>query len=312
MRYSEKDVRITLSIVLKGVNAMPNPSPLRYPGGKARLANFIGIAIQNLGIPNCTYVEPFAGGAGVALSLLLSGTVENIVINDYDKAIYSFWRAIKQEPGALIQKIWDTPLTIDEWRRQKEIYQTSTAYSLDLAFATLFLNRTNRSGILNAGPIGGYSQSGDWKLDVRFDKDAIISKIATIAERKKNIAVYNKDIISLLRNYTTAWGNNVFFYFDPPYYNKGQKLYKNFFTHYDHKRIRDVIVQEIVSPWIITYDDVSEIENLYADFTIQRFDLTYSAANKGTASELIIFSDTQWCPTQEQLANSKISINLRS
>ena len=296
----------------KGGNTMPNLSPLRYPGGKARLANFIGIVIQNLGIPNCTYVEPFAGGAGVALSLLLSNTVENIVINDYDKAIYSFWRAIKQEPTALIQKIWDTPITIDEWYKQKSIYQTSTAYSLDLAFATLFLNRTNRSGILNAGPIGGYSQSGDWKLDVRFDKDAIVSKISTIAERKKNIIVYNKDIISLLRNYATDWGNNVFFYFDPPYYNKGQKLYKNFFTPYDHKRIHDVIVQEIASPWIITYDDVSEIEHLYDGFAIQRFDLTYSVANKGTASELIIFSDMQWCPTQEQLANGKITINLRS
>jgi len=290
---------------------MPNPSPLRYPGGKNRLANFIGIAIQNLGIPNCTYIEPFAGGAGVALSLLLSGTVENIVINDYDKAIYSLWRAVKQEPSALIQKILDTPITIDEWHKQKNIYQTSTVYSLDLAFATLFLNRTNRSGILNAGPIGGYSQSGDWKLDVRFDKEAIISKIAAIAEHKKNITVYNKDIISLLRNYAADWGNNIFFYFDPPYYKKGQKLYKNFFTHYDHQRIRDVIVQEIVSPWIITYDDVPEIESLYEGFTIQRFDLTYSAANKGTASELIIFSDMQWCPTQEQLANNKITINLR-
>lgn len=290
---------------------MPNSSPLRYPGGKARLANFIRIAIQNLGILNCTYVEPFAGGAGVALSLLLSGTVENIVINDYDKAIYSFWRAVKQEPYALIQKILDTPITIDEWHRQKNIYQNATVYSLDLAFATLFLNRTNRSGILSAGPIGGYSQSGNWKLDVRFDKKTIISKITAIAEYKKNIRVYNKDIISLLRHYSNDWGNNVFFYFDPPYYNKGQKLYKNFFTHDDHKRIRDVIVREIPFPWIITYDDVLEIENLYDGFSIQKFDLTYSAANKGTASELIIFSDMQWCPTQEQLADSKIAINLR-
>ncbi|MCI9073072.1 MAG: DNA adenine methylase [Lachnospiraceae bacterium] len=290
---------------------MPNPSPLRYPGGKNRLANFIGIAIQNLGIPNCTYIEPFAGGAGVALSLLLSGTVENIVINDYDKAIYSFWRAVKQEPKALIQKILDTPITIEEWHKQKFIYLTSTAYSLDFAFATLFLNRTNRSGILNAGPIGGYSQSGDWKLDVRFDKENIISKIATIAEQKKHITIYNKDIISLLRNYADNWGNNTFFYFDPPYYNKGQKLYKNFFCHDDHQRIRDVIVQEIVAPWMITYDDVSEIESLYSGFAIQKFDLTYSAANKGTASELIIFSDVQWCPTPKQLSDNKITINLR-
>ena len=123
---------------------MPNPSPLRYPGGKNRLAGFISLVIQNLNLPNCTYVEPFAGGAGVALSLLLNGTVNNIVINDYDKAIYSFWRAVKQEPGALIKRIEDTPVTIEEWHRQRHIYATETSYSLDLAFATLFLNRTNR------------------------------------------------------------------------------------------------------------------------------------------------------------------------
>lgn len=144
---------------------MPNPSPLRYPGGKNRLASFIGLVIQNLNLQNCTYVEPFAGGAGVALSLLLNGTVDNIIINDYDKAIYSFWRAIKKEPDALISRIEDTPVTIEEWHRQKDVYSSATSYSLDLAFATLFLNRTNRSGILNAGPIGGYSQAGEWKLD---------------------------------------------------------------------------------------------------------------------------------------------------
>ena len=290
---------------------MPNPSPLRYPGGKHRLAGFIQLAIQNLNMPYCTYVEPFAGGAGVALSLLLDGTVNHIVINDYDKAIYSFWRAVRQEPASLIELIQNTPVTIDEWHRQKEIYSTSTAYSLDLAFATLFLNRTNRSGILNAGPIGGYAQDGEWKLDVRFDKEAIIAKIKLIAKERERITVYNKDIISLLRNYVPLFGDNLFFYFDPPYYNKGQKLYKNFFTPQDHKRIYDVITNEIDSPWIITYDDVSQIAEMYSDYDMRHFDLTYSAANKGTASELMIFSDIASCPTQRQLDDNRIKITLR-
>ena len=294
-----------------GRSTMTNPSPLRYPGGKNRIAGFISLAIQNLHMTNCTYIEPFAGGAGVALSLLLNGTVNNIVINDYDKAIYSFWRAIKQEPDALIKLIENTPVTIEEWHKQKNIYLSRTSYSLDLAFATLFLNRTNHSGILNAGPIGGYSQAGEWKLDVRFDKNALIEKIQAIAEHKQNITIYNKDIISLLRKYTPRLGDNVFFYFDPPYYKKGQQLYKNFFTHQDHQRIRDVIVQEIKAPWIITYDDVDEIVSLYSDFETRRFDLTYSVANKGKASELMIFSDINSCPTQQQLDDNSITINLR-
>lgn len=291
---------------------MPNPSPLRYPGGKNRLASFIRIAIQNLEIRDCTYVEPFAGGAGVALTLLLDGTVNRIVINDYDKAIYSFWRAVKQEPKALIDRIRETSVTIDEWYRQREIYSSATTYSLDLAFATLFLNRTNRSGILNAGPIGGYSQSGEWKLNVRFEKDAIIEKINSIAKEKKKIAIYNKDIISFLRNYAPTFEGDMFIYFDPPYYNKGQKLYKNFFTPQDHQRIHDIITQEVAAPWIITYDDVGQIAEMYRDYEMRRFDLTYSAANKGTASELMIFSDIRSCPTPKQLTDNRIRINLRA
>ncbi|WP_042435588.1 DNA adenine methylase [Faecalispora jeddahensis] len=288
-----------------------NFSPLRYPGGKSRLAGFIKLAIQNSGIKNGTYIEPFAGGAGVALSLLMEGSVENIVINDYDKAIYSFWRAVKEEPKALIERIETTPINIEEWRRQKDIYCNSSSYSVDLAFATLFLNRTNRSGILTAGPIGGYAQDGDWKLDVRFNRNAVCEKIEKIAAYRQNIYVYNKDILSLLEKFIPQFGDNVFIYFDPPYYNKGQKLYKNFFSPSDHKRIRDAIAEKIMVPWIITYDDIKAIQELYEGYSVKRFDLTYSAANKGVASELMVFSDIAFCPTPEQLANQKININLR-
>jgi len=293
------------------VQSVPNFSPLRYPGGKNRISGFIKVAIQNLNVKNCTYIEPFAGGASVALSLLLDGTVDNIVINDYDKAIYSFWRAIKQEPDRLIKRIENTPITIEEWKKQKAIYSTSTSYSLDLAFATMFLNRTNRSGILTAGPIGGYSQDGDWKLDVRFNRESLVAKIKDISRHRHNIFVYNKDIISLLRNYIPRFGKDIFIYFDPPYYNKGQKLYKNFFTPSDHQRIRNVITQEITTPWIITYDDVKAICDLYSAYDIRKFDLTYSAANKGTATELMIFSNNQFSPTEEQMTEQGIHINFR-
>lgn len=290
---------------------MSNFSPLRYPGGKNRLAKFIKLVIQNLNIANCTYVEPFAGGAGVALALLLDGTVDRIVINDYDKAVYSFWRAVKQSPDELIDRIISTPITMEEWHKQKEIYSLAKGYSIDLAFATLFLNRTNYSGILKAGPIGGYAQAGLWNLKVRFNKDAIIKKIQAISQRRKEIIVYNKDIISLLHNYVPKLDGNIFFYFDPPYYQKGQKLYENFFTHEDHKIIHDVITKEVNAPWVITYDDVQPISEMYCDYPIRRFDLTYSAANKGIASELMIFSDISGCPTITQLQNNCIQINFR-
>ncbi len=287
-------------------------SPLRYPGGKSRLSDFVKLIIKNIGIKNCTYIEPFAGGAGVALSLLLDHCVDNIIINDYDKAIYSFWRALKEDSNELIDKILNTPVTIEEWYKQKTIFTQAQSYSVDLAFAAFFLNRTNHSGILTAGPIGGYSQSGNWKLDVRFDKIKLIEKITKIAENRDRIKVYNKDILSLITKYIPKYGDNVFIYFDPPYYNKGQKLYKNFFTPADHKKIRTAIEENITAPWIVTYDAVNEIKALYADYNIKKYDLTYSAANKGTASELMIFSDSSFCPSASQLQENHIAINLRA
>ena len=290
---------------------MINPSPLRYPGGKNRLAKFLELTIQNLNIKNCTYVEPFVGGGGVALSLLLDGIVDNIIINDYHKSIYSFWKAIKCNPSALIKKIIDTPVNMSEWYKQKSIYEKKKKYSVELAFAALFLNRTNHSGILNAGPIGGYSQSGNWKLDVRFNKESLINKIEKIAYKNKCIKIYNQDIITFLDRYIDKTDINSFYYFDPPYFNKGQKLYKNFLSPEDHKNIRDMISKNILSPWIMTYDDVPEIASLYSSYLTKKYDLTYSAANKGTASEIMIFSNSEICPTTEQLKANKITINLR-
>lgn len=286
-------------------------SPLRYPGGKGRLSQFIGECIRNLNIHDCTYIEPFAGGAGVALSLLLEGKVKNIIINDYDKAIYSFWRAVKETPNELINKIEQTPISVEEWHHQKQIYTNASAYSIELAFATLFLNRTNRSGILNAGPIGGYSQEGQWLIDARFDKEQIIRKIRRISKFQKNIKVYNKDIISLLENYIPKVRTDAFIYFDPPYYQKGQKLYKNFFTRKDHQRIFEIISDRISIPWLITYDNVEEILDLYENYTIMKYELIYSAANKGRAMELMIFSDGTFCPSQKQLEKKGINIVLR-
>ncbi len=291
---------------------MANYSPLRYPGGKSRLAEFIKLVIENINMKNCTYIEPFAGGAGVALALLLEHCVEEIVINDYDKAIYSFWRAVKEDTNKLIDRILNTPLTIEEWHKQKYIYTHAKTYSLDLAFATLFLNRTNRSGILTAGPIGGYAQDGLWKLDVRYDKEKIIKKIQVIGKEKDRIKIYNKDIISLITNFIPKFGDNVFIYFDPPYYNKGQKLYKNFFSSDDHEKIKNAILENIKVPWLVTYDTEDEIKKLYAEFLIKKFDLTYSAANKGIASELMIFSDDRFCPSEEQIKKRKITINMRA
>ena len=188
-------------------------SPLRYPGGKSKLSPFIKLLIEKSGHLGGTYIEPFAGGAGIALELLLNGDVSEIVINDLDKGIYSFWRAIIEQPNRFVNDIFTVPLTIDEWEHQRSIYyKQSQKYSYELGFATFYLNRTNRSGIIKGGVIGGQEQSGKWHMDVRFNRQALAEKVLNISKHSSKIHLYNKDICSFLTTYAPKYYKNAFIY----------------------------------------------------------------------------------------------------
>ena len=264
-------------------------SPLRYPGGKSRIAPMVYGLIKSSSPTITTYYEPFCGGAGVALYLLINDLVEHIAINDFDRAIYSFWRAVLTDTNELITMIESTPITVDEWKRQKVIYQNSSKYSVKYAFATFFLNRTNRSGIISAGPIGGYKQDGDWKIDERFNKNEMINRITTISKYKKRIKINNMDI----RRYivTQKLDETCFIFFDPPYINNAKRLYKNALTLKDHIEIADDIKRICKARWIITYDDMELIHSLYSDYRITQFPIQYSAASKKKENELLILKE---------------------
>ncbi len=284
-----------------------NRSPLRYPGGKAKISKFVYELMEN-SHQRETYIEPFAGGAGVALDLLLSDRVQNIVINDYDKAIYSFWRAVMKDKDSLIEKILETPVTIEEWYKQKQIYSTqNNRYSVELAFATFFLNRTNRSGILKAGPIGGKLQDGTYKIDARFNKIDLIKRIEDIAKRKNQIKIYNKDIMSFIDGVICDY-DDAFVYFDPPYYNKGPDLYRNYFTNSDHEKLARKIQNDVGCEWVVTYDFVDEIVKLYDSCSKKKFDINYSAVNGRRKSEILILKSDDYI----QNIQSAKSVNLRN
>lgn len=288
-------------------------SPLRYPGGKAKLAPFMGLMMERLGHQGGTYIEPFAGGAAIAIELLEKGIAGRIVINDYDKGIYSFWRAILNETDRFVHDIKKIPLTVDEWDRQHLIYTNRcNKYSYDLGLATFYLNRTNRSGIIKGGMIGGRDQSGPWKMDARFNRQHLIERIEKIAENKEKIVIYNKDIRSFISNYLPKYQNDALVYFDPPYYNKGKQLYLNFFNHNDHVDIENLLHNNVLCDWILTYDDAPEIEEIYSSANIYKFDLSYSATKRRTANELMMFKNTIDVPSNIEMSRENVKINLRS
>ncbi len=285
-----------------------NSSPLRYPGGKGKIAPFIKMLIKNTGNQNPVYIEPFAGGAGVAIELLLQDEVDEIVINDYDKAIYSFWRALIHESNRLLDLIEKTPVSIEEWRKQKDIYlNEGHKYSIELAFATFFLNRTNRSGILKAGPIGGFDQKGNYLIDARYNKKELIQRMEKICNQKKRIKVTNKEVISFIDNVIPKYEKG-FVYFDPPYYHKGPELYKNFFSEKDHQILAKKITESVKCDWIVTYDLTDEIVRLYQDYDTKKFDLNYSVVNGRKKSEILVVKKPEYINGKIKTNNK---INLR-
>ena len=272
-------------------------SPLRYPGGKSKLAYYVLAVIESNGLIGGHYIEPFAGGAGVALQLLLSGKVNSIHINDFDPAVYAFWKSCTDFSEQLCDLIENTPINMDEWYKQREIINQDSLElnTLDLGFAAFFMNRANRSGILKAGVIGGLQQSGRWKLDARFNKEELIKRIIAIAEFKDSITVTNKDAVMLLEGLGSL-DNKTLMYLDPPYYVKGQGLYRNFYEHSDHIEIAEQLKGIKNIHWIVSYDNSPAILDMYSDFRSEIFDLQYTAQQKRVGSEIMIYGDNVKIP----------------
>lgn len=272
-------------------------TPLRYPGGKGKLSYYIQSVIDANNLYDGHYIEPYAGGAGVALELLSKEYVKEIHINDIDIAIYSFWHAVKHHNTELCELISSTDVTIEEWQKQKEVMNKEhSKQSIELAFATFFLNRTNRSGILKAGVIGGKAQSGKWKLDARYNKSNLIDRISRIAKYSSRINVYNEDTASLLSRVPDIAPSNSLLYLDPPYFVKGQGLYRNFYDYDDHVKIREKLDNLRKTPWLVSYDNAPEIREIYTGYKQRSFDLQYSAQTKKLGSEVMIFSDNLIIP----------------
>lgn len=265
-------------------------SPLRYPGGKGKLVRFVSELIRTNGLQDGLYVEPYAGGAAVAFELLLTGVVRRIAINDLSAPIFEFWRSVLERTGDLIELIRITDVTLENRSRAKAVLMSSESRGLELGFAAFFLNRTNRSGILNGGVIGGNAQTGAWKIDARYNKEDLIDRILKIASAKKRIDLTNLDAVEFLRLKSRSWKSNTLVYLDPPYYEKGRDLYYNYYKHDDHANVAFATHHLSNINWLVSYDDVPPIHNLYAEDSCIRYTIGYSARNKCRGTEAMFFS----------------------
>lgn len=274
-------------------------SPLRYPGGKSKLAKFIALLCEKNQIANTDghYVEPYAGGASVALFLLLNGHVSEITINDSDRAIYAVWHSILHDTEKFIAKIWRTPVDVRTWCKCKAIQQKKdTAPLFDLGFSTFFLNRTNVSGIIDGGIIGGHAQKGTYAIDCRFNKQELVRRIRAIAAHKKHVHLYNLDALELIKEITKTASGSTIFYFDPPYYLKGESLYLNYYDHSDHKDVSKAIGKIEGARWVVSYDATNQIKKLYRGYRKIEYALLHTARTARMGAEILFFSKNMTVP----------------
>jgi len=279
------------TIVVQAQRRFGTLSPLRYPGGKASLAGFFADLIDELEPRPLTYVEPYAGGAGAGVALLRMGLIERLVVNDFDPAVHAFWNAAVHHNKELVERVRLTPLSLDEWHHQRDIYRACDHNDpLTLGFAFFFLNRTNRSGILNAGVIGGQAQRGRSLIDARFNREGLVERLEAIGALEDRIEVSDLDGRTVIRKYATD--PQTLLYIDPPYVQAGSRLYLNAFEGRDHKALAEIVDEITDAHWLVTYDQSPYIARLYQDHFQCELSISYAAHRATKATELLIASST--------------------
>lgn len=279
---------------------MPFYTPLRYPGGKRRLAPAITELIETNRLKNIEYAEPYAGGAAVALALLFNEVAATIHINDLSRPVFAFWDFVLNDTKDLCRRVRSTRVSMAEWKRQRAVLEDSeSADARDLGFAALFLNRTNRSGILSGGVIGGLKQAGQWSLDARFTKAELIARIARIGRYSNRIRLYQMDALAFTKTVVAKLGNRGFAFYDPPYVEKSEQLYLNNYDLRGHRAIEAGVLR-LTLPWVVTYDRAAVDQKLYRNCRRLAYGLSYSAHERYQGREVMFMSDNLVLPRHWQ------------
>jgi DNA adenine methylase len=266
-------------------------SPFRYPGGKGFLTGFLSSEVEKLSKGERHYAEPFAGGAGAAVNLLQSGSVQHAHLNDLDLRVYSAWLAMTRENDRFADAIHRMPVNLDSWHEAKaKVDDPGKEYSFELGLATFFINRTSRAGIVvGSGPIGGYQQAGSWKIDARFYRDTMLRRIRWIGENSHRITVSRKPAVDFLRNCLKATPDDSTFYFiDPPYVQIGSRLYYDGMVDGGHEELAGFIKEGSLKHWVMTYDDHVDIRRLYQGFKFRSLQVSYSLGRTRKENEVVI------------------------
>ena len=277
------------------------PSPLRYPGGKQRLSPFLREILRANGLEGREYAEPFAGGAGVAIDLLLGGDASRVHLNDSSFPIYAFWHSVLLHSDEFCNRIRAASLTVQEWQKQRDILRHPGAHCpVDVGFSAFYLNRCNRSGVLSGGLIGGLKQTGAWRMDARFPRNELIRRVELIAQEAHRISITNLDAEEFLSTSSRRFPADTLIYCDPPYYDKSNRLYLDRYARGDHARLA-CFITELPNNWVVSYDAAPAILDLYAGNDLFTYSLQYNASTVRKGTEVFVFSRSLVLPSSSSL-----------
>ena len=271
----------------------PSVTPLRYPGGKATLINYVEKFLNSNDISVNYILEPYAGTGSISIGLLRDNMVSHASINDADQMVYAFWKTIIDNNKEFIEMVNSVDVTLDAWFNFKKYLidnPLSTYNQKDVAMAFLFLNRTSFSGIIKAGPLGGKNQNSKYGISCRFNRKRITDKIQFLSQFSDKISVYNQDGIKFMRDMINEY-SDAFIYVDPPYYKVGRLLYNVYFTQEQHEELARYLKSIEEQPWLLSYNNEEFILNLYSGKNNREIYLDYHSGHYRTKIMEYVFSN---------------------
>lgn len=282
-------------------------SPLRYPGGKARMAQFLGeLFAQQVSVMDVeVWIEPFAGGAGAGLALLEARAVPEVWLTEKNPAIAALWRAVLDDHEQLAARVEAAvpDMALYDWARE-QVAAAGECAEDELAFAALVLNRCSRSGMVHpsAGPIGGKSQTGRWTIASRWNGPGLAERITHLQTLSGRIRFTEGDAIRALAGLVDCgFEDEVLAFVDPPYIREGNRLYANGMAAADHQRLADVL-NASSARWLLTYDDEPVVvDELYPDRRVLAYQISNTANQARIATEYAVLSDHLALPTGHEL-----------